>query len=60
MGNPLALTERSLTDVGPFQKFLNRQFEPQQEDISLNSKEAVYPLGGGITFRAPHKKYGPV
>ena len=55
--NPPAVTERSLTDVRGFQKFLNRKFEPQQEDISLNFKEAVYPLGGGITFRAPHEKY---
>ena len=54
---PPAVTERSFTDVRGFQKFLNRQFEPQQEDISLNSKEVVYPLGGGVTFRAPHEKY---
>ena len=54
---PPAVTERSLTDVRGFQKILNCQFEPQQEDISLNSKEAVYALWGGITFRAPHEKY---
>ena len=54
--NPPAVTERSLTDVRGFEKFLNRQFEPQQEDISLNSKKAVYPLGGGVTFRAPHEE----
>ena len=49
--NPTAVTEKALSNVRGFQKFMNRVFEPSQDNISLNSREAVYLLGGGIALR---------
>ena len=54
--NPSPVTEKTLTDVRGFQKFLNRTFEPGQDDISLNSKQAFYPLGGGVILRSAHDR----
>ena len=55
--NPTAVTEKALSNVRGFQKFMNRVFEPSQDNISLNSREAVYLLGGGIALRTPHDKF---
>ena len=49
--------ERALTNVRGFQKFINQTFAPGQEDISLNSQAAVFPLGGGTIMRSPHEDY---
>ena len=55
--NPTAVTEKALSNVHGFQKFMNRVFEPSQDNISLNSREAVYLLGGGIALRTPQDKF---
>ena len=49
--------ERLMTNVRGFQKFLNREFLPNQEDISLNSKMATFPLGGGSILKSPHDAF---
>ena len=54
--NPSPVTEKTLTDVRGFQKFLNRTFEPGQDDISLNSRDAFYQLGGGVILRGAHER----
>ena len=51
------MTEKTLTNVRGFQKFINQTFEVHEDDISLNSIDAIYQLGGGITSRAPHDKF---
>ena len=53
--NPTPVTEKTLADVRGFQKFLNRTFEPGQDDISLNSRQAFYQLGGGVILRSAHE-----
>ena len=55
--NPSPVTEKILTDVRAFQKFLNRTFQPGQDDISLNSKDAIYQLDGGIIVRPAHEQF---
>ena len=55
--NPTPVSERTLTNVRGFQKFINHTFEPGQENVSLNSKNAAYPLGGGAILRSPHEKF---
>ena len=55
--NPSPVTEKTLTDVRAFQKLLNRTFQPGQDDISLNFKDAVYQLDGGIIVRPAHEQF---
>ena len=55
--NPTAITEKALSNARGFQKFMIRVFQPQQDNISLNSSKAVYFLGGGIALRTPHDKF---
>ena len=49
--------ERALPHVRGFKEFINRTYAPEQEDISLNSQAAVYPLGSGTILCSPHEYY---
>ena len=51
---PTPVSEKLLTNVCAFRKFINRTFSPCQEDISLNSTAATFPLGGGVIRKDPH------
>ena len=51
---PTAISEKLLTNIRSFQKFINRTFAPCQEDISLTSTAATFLLGGGLIRKSPH------
>ena len=55
--NLTAITEKALSNVCGFQTFINRVLEPQQDNISLTSREAVYLSGGSISLRTSHDKF---
>ena len=57
MGTSKTLTARSekpVTKVRQFQKLMNRTFVPCQEDITLTSRGATFPLGTGLIRKSPH------
>ena len=54
---PTPISEKLLTNVRAFQKFLNRTCAPTQQDISLNSTAVMFLLGDGIIRIAPHGEY---
>ena len=54
--DPSPVIEKTLADGQGFQKFLNRTFEPRQDDISLNAGQAFYQLGGGVILRSAHER----
>ena len=54
---PTPISQKVLTCVRSFQKFINRTFAPCQEDISLASTAATFPLGGGLIRESPHHSF---
>ena len=50
--NPTPVTEKTLADVRGFGMFLNRTFEPGQDDIS---GQAFYQMGGGVILPSAHE-----